>query len=166
MEIPLINDSLYDGLGMATEMQKYRIRLLQQNLNRQCKMKDSSTVTKHKKIKSKVFSIQSPSSNLSSYHMIDFKGYPVSPPPISPSPLELPSSGRVSSVIRVKAPATTYVKEHHLIPTQVKRNPVVDLDSTSDEAYKLLFGNRKKHKRSESTFFNRQRHSNLPSPLE
>ena len=33
----------------------------------------------------------------------------------------------------------TYVKEHHMPPTQVKRNPVVDLDSTSYEAYKLLF---------------------------
>jgi len=64
MEIGLINDNLYDGLGYSTEMQKYRVRLLKQNLNRYCKMKDCGTVMEHDKVRSKVFPVESNGSKL------------------------------------------------------------------------------------------------------
>ena len=52
--VKLIKDNLYDGLGSATDMQKFRVRLLKQNLGRRCIMKDSLNIVDPKKVKSKV----------------------------------------------------------------------------------------------------------------
>ena len=52
--IKLIKDNLYDGLGSATDMQKFRVRLLKQNLGRRCIMKESLNIVDPKKVKSKV----------------------------------------------------------------------------------------------------------------
>ena len=53
---------------------------------------------------------------------------------------------RVERVLPKFEPLNTFDREHHIPPTQVKRNPVVDLDSTSYEAYDLLFKRNKKQK--------------------
>ena len=71
MEIGLINDNLYDGLGYSTEMQKYRVRLLRQNLNRYCKMKDCGKVMEHDQVKSKVYRIDTEGSKLRDYTVLD-----------------------------------------------------------------------------------------------
>ena len=43
---PLLNQAavMYDGMGNATDMQKYRQRLYKQNLNRKCNLRLNSNL--------------------------------------------------------------------------------------------------------------------------
>ena len=63
-------------------MQKYRVRLYKQNLNRYCKMKDAGGGIDHNKVQSKVYSdaTSSPKGatpNTKKYLVVDYKGKPV-----------------------------------------------------------------------------------------
>ena len=61
--------------------------------------------------------------------------------------------------IEVQSPGSsaTYARSHHFAFSQVKRNPIVDIDSTSPEVHNSVY--RKKKKMKVFTNFGKSRYS-------